>query len=525
LRSERNTAIGLLFLSLLAILHWRIFVTGPFPLGNDIVNEVLDNLYRPDTDFWRSPLIAFTKFISLAVHDPFNVFYARQFLLNGITIAIFALFLTRMGYSKIASLVCCMVLLSTVFTFFADSTQAAFLCALIGIVLSLKYQEQKWAPLAFIVSLLIACTMRREYAAPLLFYLCLLAMNRSSYFKTQNRNTRLALITSFGFLIPTLLIIIGSVTNRASVWFAFGQHFSVFYSESHPLGLNPWLQWEIIMKIVFPQSQSLHEAFMDNPQAMVWFISRKLLITTPSCLLRFLAIPDLVSGSKGLQLLTCACTTFPLWFTVATGVRLHWQQHKKIPLAIAALSITPIASIVITSPVPRHLLTLLPLMAYFAGFALREWTHKKIYLLHGITAASLFVSTILGLKRLNQNENLAGQPRIEQELHRLHDDLEKNNLTVSIFSTFYSERICRLSAFSHCENYDLSSLPVASLGKSFVTYATEHNITILVVDEQMQGMAQARHDVLFEQFVDEPTKFGYQKITTGDGPKLFVRRF
>lgn len=510
----------------ISLIFTKIVITA-FPFQMDIVDEIIDNSKRGIFELGLSLHAWLTWLVIKASPDLFLAFYLRQFLLILLSVCVLFWFAKTYNLPKIFTLVMCLWAILGPISIYADSTEFAFLLAMCGCGCFKKLNAGRNGWAAFFVFMLAAVYVRREYSIGIALGVVFYAF---TYIETRWRRPIPWFYSVLAILaVPLVLLTLGDSMGSASpMWFAFAQHFSVFYQERFQIAGNPWVEWERISKISFPNSHRLREALVENPQMFFWFIKRKALISLPSGVLRLFSIPLLqISSGKIAELANALVTSSPVWGLIFVGLK---KKYFKLPEAEArpmlALLGIPFSAVIITAPTVRHLFPLLPIIIVLAGQTIscpqinqnwkKSWNYIcSVILVTAVIALAFNVFDLhLNIKKI-QSENT-------KDILAQKSTFANSSEHLVILSAFLSPRLCELNRNPFCEPLSLSTLRLPPDTK-LAQYLHDKKVSLIFADGGFFEHSLVKSDETLRQILESPNQFGVTKITTREGAEIYFR--
>jgi hypothetical protein len=249
----------------------------------------------------------------------------------------------------------------------------ALLLFLTGAVVLRRLKAQQGIPIVLYGTsfYLLAFAVRVEYLAPLVCYLCSMALLARSRLRRSAPGERRSYWWAAALFAGTASLLVWMhVRERAAsgeverLWFAFGQHFSVFHlgAGGGNSNLSPWDDWQFIVGRVFPGAHSFWTAAVANPKDFCRFELSNL-ISTPRTLFGCFTNPYLV-----IKALVGTLAAVWITFLTATGAS---TRRRAILGSGSALGPYVLSAAAISFPamlVTTRLAYLLPLLfVLFAG--------------------------------------------------------------------------------------------------------------------------------------------------------------
>lgn len=230
------------------------------------------------------PLYAFWyKFLLLFEKSPIKLYYLNyRIMLIAPSIGLFYV-LRSLSVNRIYSIALAFWFLTMPSNFYIWPKVSHFALTLIFLglgMLSLLKKRISKSALLIVIFLLVSYVRPEYFITYLLFLFTFIFLEAQNIFKYKIYNPRLISII---LLCSTLIIYKYGIpiTSGDRSMLAFGQHYSLNLSKNNPKLINPWTNWEEIIKNDFGNVNTVFSAAIQNPQA---FFSHVLVNIKQSCL-------------------------------------------------------------------------------------------------------------------------------------------------------------------------------------------------------------------------------------------------
>lgn len=158
-------------------------------------------------------------------------------------------------------------------------------------------------------------------------------------------------------------------------WFTFNQLYAAHEVGAGRFHLDPFIDYNLVMKVDFPGATSLLQAFEVNPRAFTMHVARNVPITAKTALL-VLAVPyktSLLLVMRGVLIGSFMTIILLASFSgkFARNLLIAFRNRKLIFYA-AVVSLLPLIPVQLGYPLPRYVLITVPFILFWSGLVCQE---------------------------------------------------------------------------------------------------------------------------------------------------------
>lgn len=320
----------------------------------------------------------------------------------------------------------------------------------------------------------------------------------------------LVILLAFNTALP-----IDDGTNRA--WVAFAQHYSLRLAQSGASDLNPWSDYNLIMKRDFGESGSLVASLLYNPHAIINFAYLNLLGIIDSVQATWAIVTKVSNLQSGLisqhtiskvasSIIIIALIVIP-WgaFNRTKGRRTNALQLA----AVSLLSIPSLAGAILIFPRVHYLIfpaiaiSISPLILWCAKTCTGPLTAKRLLL----NAAAWLIAA--SLTPAATDRLITGNSQASARLDVINTIDSVNRLEFNGTATLLDPDMAILP---YAQNSISTILPQAK-SAGFLEFITNRDIAIIVLTEELKQNRLYRSDPEWNEFIANPKNFGFSEIS------------
>jgi hypothetical protein len=158
-------------------------------------------------------------------------------------------------------------------------------------------------------------------------------------------------------------------------WFTFSQLYSWHEVETGRFQLNPYIDYNLVMKVDFPGATSLLQAFEVNPRAFTMHLARNVPITAKAALL---ILPLPYGGSLQIVMRGVIVGSFMTVILLASvsgkfaeNLLIAFRKRKAI-FYVTVMSLLPLIPVQLGYPIARYVLITVPFLLFWPGLVCQE---------------------------------------------------------------------------------------------------------------------------------------------------------
>jgi hypothetical protein len=158
-------------------------------------------------------------------------------------------------------------------------------------------------------------------------------------------------------------------------WFTFNQLYAAQEVRAGRFQLNPFIDYNLVMKVDFPGANSLRQAFEVNPRAFTMHLARNVPITAKTALL-ILALP--YGGSLLIVMRGVIIGSFMTVILLASVSGKFTQnlltafRNQKMIFCVTFMSLLPLIPVQLGYPFARYVLIAVPFLLFWPGLVCQE---------------------------------------------------------------------------------------------------------------------------------------------------------
>jgi hypothetical protein len=386
--------------------------------------------------------------------------------------------------------------------------------------------------------LLLAMAVRSEYFVALLFFVGLVAASsrsRSQPLLPTVHGTYLwpACLLAGAATLVTGMYLKGQVPtesrflNISRSWYAFGQHFSVYYLSMANGGgkLDPWDDWELIVGQTFPQAHSVLGAALANPRAFLGFELHNLTTALHTVNSYITAYVTMSPPYILLKVSVLYLTLLWLCFITLTSVSV-----LRCALFTSASTLGPYVLAGATTAIPGTLITsrinyFLPLLfVFFVGAV--KWLsvvlENKPAMYRSVGAAlAVLLALTFAATRSSFDSRMGAQRPMLLETSEIKAILERQRVGGARILQNQGPGYSAFLPYGLSETVDPDDRRDT---ERFWGFADRLHIEAMLVDDRLRSSRLYRNDPDFASFLASPAEFGWIAAPVGTRGDVFYLR-
>lgn len=493
-------------------LYWGISFPYNFPLSE-----------------WSPLYIIWYYFLNLLQPDTISLYFLNYILMTILPPLFIYIFLRVNKVQLIISFTCSLLFLlsSSNFPTWPKVSHFALLSLLTGLIISSFLNDKKLKVLVFTLSLLVTSFIRPEFfISYILIGVILFVMYVKEFFDMHTFKSVAPLITA-ALISLVLLNIFGLPVGSGTRSFeAFGQHYSRNWVKWHNDPRDPYYNYSIILKEDFGNANSVSEAFIKNPSAIIKHVTENLKILPDEFKYMFLYLYPPNYPGKFMVISALVVLIISLIPFSRNLNKLNQKSFlKKISenfkncrffFLIVLIALAPlILSSIFVYPRKHYLLfpgVIIILLLIIILFRNIFITKKRF------TIISLAYVCILPIMLVRPLSSIVTSPKPENQLTiKFLRSLEIKE-PVNILETW--------GIYSIYESKNYVRVPEYSKDVLFKEYLNKWSINMVVLSERLSNDTRFSTDPEWNYFIKHPEEFGFITIEIPDvkGIKLLVKK-
>jgi hypothetical protein len=465
--------------------------------------------------------------ILFADADPFTIYYAHR-LTTIVIVLVLSYFLLRANLSPGVSWL--LMVYSTVLSISLNNHYVVLSFAvipLLGAYLA-SLSKSVYGNSLVLVCLLLAAFVRSEFFVS--FTTALIVLVVSDY--ALCRRQRLEIKKWVWRYVPLLvaatalaLLIIRAGPSHTPInrlWGAFMQHYALGYQERHPeWTANPWFQYDEPIGLSFGYADTIVEAVLHNPVAVLTHILWNLGLF-PRALLDLLtpAFPLSWMGALiGLGVIGLFVAVFAdrrqLWHSCSQVFRFEIVRRHKLWFILLCGSVPSIASALFIRPRSIYLIPVLPQIFLMVGCGL-EWLRSRFIPVEQfeliLPLAFVILLTVFPTPFNSPADRLA--IATAESLKGIPIEGAYGLLGAS------ARGFCIYSAPDDCQGMEIVQVP--NDGLPFPLFLMQHNIRVVLLDDRLVNNLPSAGQVFMTELQAHPEEVGWQLFDTVGKYSIYV---
>lgn len=357
-----------------------------------------------------------------------------------------------------------------------------------------------WNNLVAQIGALLISYVRPEYFLAYALFTLLFTFSLVRDYKKLEKRHLYGLLVGELFSISLLIGIGLPIGERSMV--AFGQHFSLNWVSWNRSTINPWTNWEDIISHNFGTSNSISEAFVQNPSVFLKHVTYNFLNLAKISLTLF--IPQLSASVKVLIVL-------PIIFFAAyyiylrnshhkkllSNIRGNFQENKILLLFIGIFLLPGLISTIIIYPRDHYLLIMGVLIVLGTVILLKNSDFKQEQMNYKVLSF-LCVSLIILMFQFRPYQKTVDKPNLNtiQFIQSLNINQPVNILEAEGgYYIYLNDEFHRVAEYS--KNTD------------FNHFRANRNINMIILSNTLLQDSRFINDAEWQDFLENYHKFGY----------------
>lgn len=449
--------------------------------------------------------------LSIFIKDKIDLFYFNYRLLTVLVPTLAYVLFVKLGSKKLpAFIVSLLILVSNVNTFMYPKIYCFNLCLIIFIMLMSLHIDNELNNIIFIsLGMLTISYARPEYILAYILIMSLLLYK--SIYEIIRQHTYRGIITLVLLLslLITLHLTIGvpalSDKYGRSIG-AFGQHFSLYWVKWNNSSIEPYTNWENIIKSVFGPVKSISQAMVANPLMFLQHILSNLEQ------LPFVVINLIKSNTNHIL-----PQSYPWWLDLILLITIPFISisklckanlkhtlnkiciNKNINLLMLIILCPMIATAIIIYPYPGYILPLILVIGYMLSILIGLYADNKIGILRYLLVILVFIPVIKPLTCFSEPQ------------------VNKNTLNV-IKSLNLEKHVNLMEGDGGYSNYLGNNFKYIQIGVtrekyiSFYKQLNYSNVNMIVVSDSLRNNLSLNSDNEWLQFINNYKNYGFKRF-------------